>query len=295
MGSCFVENIGEKLDYFKFNQLQNPFGILFNPASLERLIKRAANKKFFSGDELFFLNGQWHCFDTHSRTSDANKEVALEKHNLAITLTHRQIKDATHVLITLGTAWVYRHKKSGRIVTNCHKIPGAEFEKVLMSVAEIREVLENIVTILKSENANLRCIFTVSPVRHLKDGFMENTRSKAHLITALHKLIEKEAATYYFPAYEIVLDELRDYRFYAEDMVHPNALGVNYIWEKFKKVWIDENVFQIMAEVDTVQKGLAHRPVNPKSEEHLTFKNKLAKKIERLNSAIPGITWQSNT
>lgn len=291
LGSCFVENIGEKLSYFKFTMLQNPFGILFHPISIEKFIKKTTKQIFFTKDDLFFINEQWHCFDAHSRLSHVDKLMALNQLNIAIEAANSFLKNTSHLIITLGTARVYRYKKSGKIVANCHKVPQNNFTKELLSVEQVSSSLQNIIKMVRAINPNLTFIFTVSPVRHLRDGFIENTRSKSHLLSALHQVIEKEAYAFYFPSYEIMMDELRDYRFYAEDMVHPSPIAINYVWEKFKKAWIDKNYFTIMDEVDTIQKGLAHRPIHPEGKQHLAFKEKLLQKMENLTQKVPAITW----
>ncbi|GAB5476391.1 MAG: GSCFA domain-containing protein [Maribacter sp.] len=285
LGSCFSENMGCKLEYFKFQSLQNPFGILFHPLAIENLIAKAVQKKAFSEEDIFFLNERWHCFDAHSELSDPSSEKLLQKLNQGLQETNQQINRSTHIIITLGTAWVYRKKESNSIVANCHKVPQQEFSKELLNVEEIRKGLENIVNLIGSLNEKAQVIFTISPVRHLKDGFVENQRSKAHLITAIHDFLSFRAQSSnctYFPSYEIQMDELRDYRFYTSDMVHPNQLAVDYIWEKFKEVWISPEVYPIMNKVEAVQKGLEHRPFNPDSERHQQFLKSLNEKIKYL-------------
>lgn len=285
-GSCFSENIGQKLDYFKFQSVQNPFGILFHPKAIENLISRAIEQEMFSEEDVFFLNERWHCFDAHSDLSVTSKKVLLEELNQALQKTNRQITESSHIIITLGTAWVYRNNSTKAIVANCHKVPQKEFSKELLSVGEIVQILKNLAGSIQSVNKNVRFIFTVSPVRHFKDGFVENQRSKAHLFSALHEIIEGGGASY-FPSYEIMMDELRDYRFYEADMVHPNQLAVDYIWEKFKEVWISERAHQVMDAVDTIQKGLEHRPFNPDSEGYKRFQKSLRQKIAYITKDFP--------
>ena len=275
LGSCFSENIGNKLSYFKFQSKQNPFGILFHPKAIENLISRAIKEELYTEKELTFNNERWHCFDAHSSISAVAKNVLLTNLNSALIHTKKQLKEATHVFITLGTSWVYRYLETNTIVANCHKIPQKEFSKELLSVAEISRTLEQCIALLKSINKTVSVTFTVSPVRHLKDGFIENTRSKAHLIAAIHTVINSENNTYYFPSYEIVMDELREYRFYNEDMLHPNTTAINYIWEKFVSSWFSREAQDIMQEVETVQRGISHKPFNEKSEQHQQFLKKL--------------------
>lgn len=282
IGSCFSENISKKLHYFKFNTSSNPFGILFNPIAIETLITHAINEKVYTENEIFQLNEQWHCFDTHSDLRSTHKNDMLQNLNAATHATHQQLSNTTHVLITLGTAWVYRFIENDTIVGNCHKVPQKKFLKELLTVDEIIASLENMSTLIKDVNPKTNIIFTVSPVRHLKDGFIENSQSKAHLLAAIHQLVDRRKQLYYFPSYEIMLDDLRDYRFYNSDMIHPNETAIEYIWEQFKKVWIHENSLLIMKEVDSVQKGLAHKPFNPNSEQHKLFLSSLQTKIKEL-------------
>lgn len=300
LGSCFSENIGEKLEYFKFKNTQNPFGILFNPKAIETLIERAIQQKEFNESDIFFQNGQWHCFDAHSKLSDVSKENVLNSLNSGVAKTKAALQKASHIIITLGTAWVYRHIATNKIVANCHKVPQKQFKKELLSVDEIYNSLNKIVTSISSVNPNATLLFTVSPVRHLRDGFAENTLSKSHLISAIHQILESSssllgrglgAGAYYFPSYEIMMDELRDYRFYAEDMIHPNTTAINYIWERFKTVWVSEDSYQTMEKVDTIQKGLRHKPFNPNSEAHQNFLQKLEKQKQALSSRFQHIKF----
>ncbi len=282
IGSCFSENIYQKLNYFKFNAFSNPFGILFNPFAIENLITNSINLKEYSENDIFQLNERWHCFDAHSDLSSSNKDELLQNLNTAILATNKQLNEASHIIITLGTSWVYRFIETDATVGNCHKIPQKKFLKELLSVNEITASLENMSTLIKDVNATVNIIFTVSPVRHLKDGFIENSQSKAHLLSAIHQVIDKRNQLYYFPSYEIMLDDLREYRFYNSDMIHPNETAINYIWEHFQQVWINENTSSIMKEVNSIQKGLAHKPFNPNSEQHQQFLINLNQKIKDL-------------
>ncbi|WP_339893888.1 GSCFA domain-containing protein [uncultured Algibacter sp.] len=281
-GSCFSENIGKKLDYFKFQNLQNPFGILFHPKAIETLISNAIKNKAYSEEDVFLNNGQWHCFDAHSKLSNTSKEDLIFYLNSEIKLTSEAIQNSTHIIITLGTAWVYRDIKTDSIVANCHKVPQKQFSKELLSVQEITNSLKNILSLIKSINNDASVVFTVSPIRHTKDGFVENTQSKAHLITAIHQVINNKS--FYFPSFEIMMDELRDYRFYNEDMIHPNQVAINYIWDKFKTVWVSDESLKTMKDVDVVQKGLQHKSFNPKSQVHQQFLQNLEAKINTLKS-----------
>lgn len=296
LGSCFSENIGDKLAYFKYKNLQNPFGILFHPKAIETLIENAVNKKEYSEKDVFFHNVQWHCFEAHSKLSNPSKDVLLNNLNQQIKLTNQQIEESTHIIITLGTAWVYCYNETNSIIANCHKVPQKQFSKELLSVDAISKSLSNLVSFIRGVNKNATVLFTVSPVRHIKDGFVENMQSKAHLIAAIHQFVNRNGslseAEAYFPSYEIMMDELRDYRFYADDMIHPNQTAINYIWEKFKQVWISDEAFKIMDKVSTIQQGLNHKPFNSNSESYKNFLDKLEAKKAFLKKDFPHIDFK---
>ena len=283
LGSCFAVNMAEKFEYYKFQNSVNPFGIIFNPVSIEKLIYRIVNQVFFTEKDIFFHNERWHCFEVHSDLSNANKEEFLENLNVILKLSLIQLFQASHVIITFGTSWVYRNFESNAIVANCHKLPQNQFQKEILSVETIGNSIKNTIDLIQKINPDCNFIFTVSPVRHLKDGFVENQRSKSHLITAIHDTIKPQLpAVNYFPSYEIMMDELRDYRFYAEDMLHPSAVAIDYIWSKFKESTIAESDFPVMEQVDSIQKSLSHKPFNPNSESHLKFESKLKQKMTNL-------------
>lgn len=299
-GSCFAENMGKKFDYFKFQATTNPFGIIFNAVSLEKLIRRAVENRTFTENDIFFHNDLWHCYEVHSELSNSDKDAFLESLNDIIRSTNKQLNDSTHIIITLGTSWVYRNIESNEIVANCHKVPQKQFTKELLSIHQIEESLQSIISLIHSVNPNCNFIFTVSPVRHIKDGFAENTLSKAHLIAAIHSILNKKFSTSlemtnqnrnYFPSYEIMMDELRDYRFYAEDMLHPNQTAIDYIWIQFFENYISESVFGLMNEICSIQKGLQHRPFNPNTENHQKFLNQLDLKIKTIKNQYPFIKF----
>lgn len=291
LGSCFSENIGEKFNYYKFKSSQNPFGILFHPKAIETFVTNAINQKEYTEDDVFFLNERWHCFDAHSQLSNTSKEELLTNLNLAVQQTSQRINASTHIIITLGTSWVYRLIESDAFVANCHKVPQKKFLKEILSIDEIVESLESMIALIRDINPNVNFIFTVSPVRHLKDGFTENQRSKSHLIAAIHQVVDPRKKTHYFPSYEILMDELRDYRFYKEDMIHPNQIAIDYIWSKFNSIWISENAQGIQEKVDQIQRGLNHKPFNPSSKEHQKFIASIQQKTELLQEEFPHITF----
>ena len=284
-GSCFAENMGDKLLYYKFQTQVNPFGIIFNPFSIEKLIERVVLQRYFTKDDIFFFNERWHCYEVHSELSDADSEVFLSKLNQILLDTQKQLQQATHIIITYGTSWVYRHIETNAIVANCHKVPQKQFSKELLSIDSIQKSIQNTVSLIATLNPKCNFIFTVSPVRHLKDGFVENQVSKAHLIAAIYATTNtKQQTLNYFPSYEIMMDELRDYRFYADDMMHPSSMAIDYIWERFAATQIDASAIATMELVQTIQKGLAHRPFNPNSESHQKFEANLKEKIATLEA-----------
>jgi hypothetical protein len=285
LGSCFAENMGDKFQYFKFQSATNPFGIIFNPVSIEKIIYRAVNEVWFIEEDVFFFNERWHCFEVHSDLSHSSAAELLSTLNEILKETKQQLQDATHVIITYGTSWVYRNIEKDTIVANCHKVPQKQFIKELLSTETIQESIENTIRLIQSINSNCYFIFTVSPVRHLKDGFVENQVSKSHLIGSVYDIVSAEhfkRNTEYFPSYEIMMDELRDYRFYAEDMLHPSQVAIDYIWERFKEASVSEIAYATMEAVENIQKGLQHRPFNPHSESHQKFELNLQSKITKL-------------
>lgn len=291
IGSCFSENISKKLAYFKFDVASNPFGILFNPKAIETIIENSLREKVYTEKDVFLLNERWHCFDVHSDLSAVDKKVLIFNLNNAIKSTNQRIHESTHIIITLGTSWTYRFTETNAIVGNCHKVPQKKFLKELLSVDEISASLKNISNLISKVNTKATIVFTVSPVRHLKDGFVENSLSKAHLITAIHQVKAKKNQLSYFPSFEIMMDDLRDYRFYNSDMIHPNETAVDYIWEQFQQVWLNEKTATIMKEVDSIQKGLGHKPFNSASEQHQQFLKTLQEKINFLQNKFPAISF----
>lgn len=292
LGSCFAENMGEKFRYFKFHHVVNPFGIIFNPVSIEKLINRAVNKIEFTEKDIFFHNDLWHCYEVHSVLSNTSSELLLENLNTILHSFTNQIQEATHVILTYGTSWVYRNKTSNEIVANCHKVPQNQFTKELLSIETIQKSIQNTIDLVKEINPNCNFIFTVSPVRHIKDGFVENQRSKSHLISAIHTINQQPSTVNYFPSFEIMMDELRDYRFYAEDMLHPSQAAIDYIWIKFFENYVDEKEFATMNQVCEIQRALKHRPFNPNTESHQKFLESLKIKILTLSEKLPNIHFE---
>ncbi|MDO4228786.1 MAG: GSCFA domain-containing protein [Capnocytophaga sp.] len=292
IGSCFSVNIAQKLEHHKFQIVINPFGILFHPLVIEKMIRRALENSFFQEENFFQHNDLWHSFDVHSELSQTSLSNAKLIANQKLIELQKALKEADFIFITLGTAWVYEHYQKG-IVANCHKLPQTNFSKKLLSTKEIETSLWEISHKIEATNPNAKIIFTISPVRHIKDGFAENQLSKSHLICGLHSFLAKnnllakapyyiESNRSYFPAYEIMIDELRDYRFYTEDMLHPSEIAVQYIWQRFIQTYIDETCLPDMKLIDSIQKSLQHRSFNPESEQFKSFQQNLQEKIRAI-------------
>ena len=294
MGSCFSENMGQKLIDQKFNVDMNPFGILYNPESIGNSLRILLEKSVFTEADLFQEQGVWNSFSHHSRFSDTNPEVALEKINNRIQSSHDFLKKTDFLMITLGTSWIYRLINSGQIVSNCHKVPAVQFDRYRLKVHEIAESYENLLEELWAFNPNLKVIFTVSPIRHLKDGAIENQLSKSTLLLAIDQVISKfsDRCCYYFPAYELMMDELRDYRFYAEDMIHLSPLAIDYIFDRFTKSMFTVESTGIAKEVMKVRKAMEHRPVNPQTVEFRKFVKSSLVQIGQLSQRLPYLDFK---
>jgi hypothetical protein len=280
IGSCFTENIGDKLMAHKFAVLQNPNGILFNPVSVKEAIENYISNKIITAEELFNLNEGYHSWQHHSRFSAVTKEAAVSKINSSTNTAHHYLKEAGFIIITFGSAWIYElsskaaNANPGAVAANNHKAPSDWFNRRLLSNAEVIGLIESIISQLQNFNPAIKIIFTISPVRHLREGFIENNRSKAALINAVHAVTENFNNVFYFPAYELVIDDLRDYRFFAEDMVHPNYAATNYVWEKFVAGCIDERSQQLMLQINELNAAMHHKPFNGHSAAHQLFKTK---------------------
>jgi len=293
MGSCFTENIGQKLLDLKFNVDMNPFGILYNPESIANNLKILLEKRIFTEKDLFNDHGLWNSYYHHSRFSDVDRDAALQKINNRITSSNEFLKTADFLIITFGTAWVYELKETGTIVSNCHKVPASEFKRFRLGVFEITETYRELLEQIWKINPGLKVIFTVSPIRHWKDGAVENQLSKATLLLAIDQLTRGfgNQGCGYFPSYEIVMDELRDYRFYAEDMLHLSPVATDYIFERFSKVIISRESKEISKKILKLKKSMDHRPVNPGTNEYLDFINSNLNEIEQLFADFPSLDF----
>jgi hypothetical protein len=271
IGSCFTEHIGDHLADHKFKVLQNPNGILFDPLSVCRSLHSYIQNKRYIADDLFELNEAWHSWEHHSRFSGMNKNEVVEKINASQNTAHDFLKQADWLIITLGSSFVYKLNANTRAVANCHKAPAQDFEKHMLSVNETVDALQKVLDELKRFNPKLKTIFTISPVRHIRDGVVENNRSKARLIESVHQLVEKNDQLYYFPAYEIVIDVLRDHRFYDIDLVHPNYAATSYVLEQFAEYCLNDEAKQLKEELHKILVARNHKPFNPTSSQHKQF------------------------
>ncbi|NOQ23939.1 MAG: GSCFA domain protein [Bacteroidales bacterium] len=291
-GSCFTENIGNKLKDLKFPAQVNPFGVLYNPVSVRNGLEILIDKKTFLESDLDFFNEQWYSFYHDSDFSDPDKQKSLNKINTAIKLAADQLRKSEYLVITFGTAWIYKYLETGNIVSNCHKIPSKEFERLKLGVENIFVEWANLINRLNELNPKLKIIFTVSPIRHWKDGAVQNQLSKSTLILAIHQLKNKFENVEYFPAYEIMMDDLRDYRFYADDMLHPSKQAIEYIWEQFSKTYFEKDTIEIIDEVSRVLLAKNHRPLNPNTENHKKFLKKQIEIIKRISEEKSFINFE---
>ena len=289
IGSCFSEHIGNRLSDLKFNVNSNPFGIVFNPKSIEGALNRILDKNYYTNYDVFEKEGLWYSLETHSSISACTKNELLEKLNHVIDDWHLKIQSASYLMITLGSAYAYKHIEHSKIVANCHKLPQSQFIKTLLEFEDIVFNYQRLIDKLKQCNSHLSILFTVSPVKHLRDGVIENNLSKAILIQFVHKLIKQNSHCFYFPAYELVNDDLRDYRFYESDMAHPNAQAINYVWKKFADVYFNEATNAINEKLNQIYQAYNHRLFNKTTESSGNFKHKFYQKCVTLQSEFPHI------
>ena len=297
IGSCFTEQIGKKLAAHKFDVLENPNGILFNPISISKAINSYVKGKIYTEDDLFYHNELWASSEHHTRFSDIDKTSALKKVNDEQKAAIHFIKTADWILITFGSAFLYEWKNKDdegeykNVAANCHKIATDKFNRRIADTIEIIQVLETMQETVYSINPLAKFIYTISPVRHLREGFIENNRSKAALIQAVHKLTD-DNNVFYFPSYELIIDDLRDYRFFAEDLVHPNYAATNYVWEKFVPAAINDSAQELMKEINELNAAKNHKPFNENSSAHLSFKLKYLEKATALKRKYPCLNME---
>ena len=299
IGSCFTENIGAKFKSHLFELSENPYGILFNPVSVTNALTEIMELRKYNSEDLFQHNELWHSWNHHSRFSAIEKETAVENINRTILDAHHFLKSANRLVITLGSAWLYHLTNEAplgkdQVVANNHKGPIQWFYKSLMQPNALQEMLQDLVNRLHAFNPNLHIVFTISPVRHLREGLIENNRSKAVLIHAVHELVSQSNQVDYFPAYEYVMDDLRDYRFYAEDLVHPNFAASGYVWDKLVETYMEPKTQAIMKQIAELQLAMNHKPFFTGSVEHQKFLQSCIHKTETLMAAHPALSLQDH-
>ncbi len=288
MGSCFTENVGNRMIELNYDVDINPFGILYNPISVANGIRILLDRKEFTKTNLLQHDGLWHSFYHHGKFSSVDENKTMGAINSRIQFSSEYLKNSNFLFITFGTAWIYNYKLTGETVSNCHKIPAKQFERVRLSVEEIVDVYQQLLTEILKFNPELKVIFTLSPIRHWKDGAIENQKSKAILLLAIDKIINNaEESCAYFPSYEIVMDELRDYRFYTEDMLHISNVAINHIWEKFESALVSKDSQKISTEIKMVKAAANHRPFNKFTKQHLKFLQKQLTKLKLLEQKYP--------
>ena len=288
LGSCFSDNIGAKMHGALINATINPMGTLYNPMSIAGSVLRLIQGEPVAGQTLFMQGGVWNSFDFHSRYSLPDKQATIDRMNQRIEMGHDALQQAQLLTVTLGTAMIYRLRSTGEVVANCHKVPQHEFERKMASVPEMVQALDGMLTALHTFNPDLRVIFTVSPIHHIADGLDTNSLSKASLRVAIHEVITRHRDYCdYFPAYEIMLDDLRDYRFYASDMVHPSDVAVEYIWQAFQATYLDDRSALAVARCERIHKRLQHRPMSANRETVERFNNDTASVVRNLVKEDP--------
>ncbi|MBP7273688.1 MAG: GSCFA domain-containing protein [Saprospiraceae bacterium] len=293
VGSCFTENIGTYLQAQKFQININPFGIIYNPISIADNLIRLANNNPFDTNDLIENAGLWHSWSHHGCFATASATATLTTINHAFDATRNHLTDVSYLIITLGTASIFTHRPTQRIVANCHKIPNHQFDRTLLSVTTVTQSLGRTIEILTTHYPQLRIILTVSPVRHLRDGFAENQQSKATLLLACAECCNTYSNTSYFPAYELVMDDLRDYRFYAADMIHPNQTAIEYIQAYFSAAYFDANTQQLNKEIAQIVSASHHRPLNPQTPAHQQFLRQQLLRLEVLEQAHPYLDFST--
>ncbi len=291
IGSCFSENIGSQLEALKFPVNINPFGTLYNPASIFRVLETIITNKQITKTDLSFSLGKYFHYLFNTTFADTEPNTLLQKINATINDSHHFFSKSNTIFITLGTSFAYRLNSNNEIVSNCHKQPDKLFTRILLDTETIKNYLEKTVELI---GINKQIVFTVSPIRHLKDGLTSNQRSKAQLISTVHQIIEKYDNTFYFPAYEIMLDDLRDYRYYDTTLTHLSPAAIQYIFYHFSQSFFSENTQQIMHSVDKLNKQLRHRPLNMSKKEQMTYQEQLTATINELTNRYPFLDFSND-
>lgn len=282
-GSCFSDHLGQRMQQLKFNILTNPFGVIFNPIPLFRSLELSLTDADVEENHIIERHGYYHHLSFHSDVTETSKEGLIESIESKQKATKDQIGKSKHLILTLGTAFGFRYHQSGRFVANCHRLPSDAYEKGLISVEDINESFDNLYRHLPED---INIILTVSPVRHLKDTLEGNSLSKSTLIMASHQLARRYNNVFYFPSYEMLIDDLRDYRFYNQDMIHPTPQAVDYIFDHFSNAFFDQNTAELTQSIHQLQKSMAHRPRFLQSPEYYNFLNETLKKAEVLDERV---------
>jgi lysophospholipase L1-like esterase len=291
LGSCFSDNIGNRLLTHSFDTLVNPFGTVFNPISISKLLRFALNGGLIDINELNSIGSRFFHYDFHSTFDNPNPEEVVKKINSALANTRSFIKSMDVLVLTFGTSIVYRLKEDKRIVSNCHKVPNSNFTKLFLDADFMEDTMVQMLDSIKEINPSIKIILTVSPVRHTKEGLVENNISKSRLIELCHRLTKKKGAISYFPAFEIMMDELRDYRYYGPDLIHPNELAIDIIWNRVLESYFDEKSIQKVKDIGKLNLAKNHIPFDPHSEPHLKFRLNQKKKIEQLKVKYPEVDF----
>ena len=291
VGSCFADNIGSNLKKYKFPVEHNPFGVLYNPVSIKNNLEILIGKKLLTESDLYYYNDQWISFNHYSAFSNPDKKECLRQINDRIRKASEFLLESSYLFITFGTSWVYEFRKTGKIAANCHKIKASEFKRYLLDLRNVVDGYAEFYKKLKEFNPGIKIIFTVSPIRHWKDGAEMNQVSKSILLLSIYELRKKFPEMDYYPSYEILMDELRDYRFYANDMLHLSEAAIDYIWKKFVSTYIDDKSKVIIGEVEKLNKAMNHRPFNINSKPYQEFIQTHLKYIEALGKKYPALNF----
>lgn len=291
LGSCFAQHMQGRLQKYKFLCYPNPFGVIFNPNSIVKLIKYALGDHSFDEHELFYSHGMYVHSDFHSCMADADPQQVLCNIHSGLKTFKSQLARLDFLFITLGSTSGFKLKSNDQLVANCHKLPSNLFIPYEVDLKEAIEKFDGVLKELKSFNPDLKVVFTVSPVRHIRHGIIENARSKARLILLVESLIQKHNHLVYFPAFEWMIDDLRDYRFYEKDLIHPNEQAVDYIWNKFVHYFFSSETRALLQQVEHIIKACEHRPFNPSTFEHRQFCLQTLDTIKSLSEKQPNISF----